>query len=52
MEKNITHAAQVPAGLAYGEKGVCLPESKECLVPPNSPVKYDLILKRVAVSPI
>lgn len=43
---------QVPAELAYGEKGVCLPDTKECLVPPNSPVKFDLILKRVAVSPI
>lgn len=42
----------VPAALAYGEKGVCLPDSKECIVPPNTPVKYDVILKRVAVSPI
>lgn len=25
---------------------------QECLVPPNSNVKYDVILKRVAVSPI
>ncbi len=41
----------VPAELAFGEKGVCT-EKGECLVPPNTNVKYDVILKRVAVSPI
>lgn len=41
----------VPAELAFGEKGVCT-ENGECLVPPNTNVKYDVTLKRVAVSPI
>ncbi|GAB5030541.1 peptidylprolyl isomerase [Nannochloropsis oceanica] len=41
----------VPAELAFGEKGVCT-DKGECLVPPNSNVKYDVTLKRVAVSPI
>ncbi|TFJ84406.1 hypothetical protein NSK_004391 [Nannochloropsis salina CCMP1776] len=41
----------VPADLAFGEKGVCT-EKGECLVPPNTNVKYNVILKRVAVSPI
>ena len=41
----------MPPELAYGSKGVCL-KDQECIVPPNSNVKYDVILKRVAVSPI
>jgi hypothetical protein len=43
--------ALVPAELAFGEKGVCT-DKGECLVPPNSNIKLDIILKRVAVSPI
>lgn len=41
----------VPAELAFGEKGVCT-DKGECLVPPNTNVKFDVTLKRVAVSPI
>jgi peptidylprolyl isomerase len=41
----------VPAKLAYGDRGVCLPE-KGCLVPPGETLEYDLTLKRVAISPI
>jgi FKBP-type peptidyl-prolyl cis-trans isomerase len=41
----------VPPKLAYGDRGVCLPE-KGCLVPPGETLEYDLTLKRVAISPI
>lgn len=41
----------VPANLAYGEKGVCLQSSKECLVPPNERLGYDITLLRVALPP-
>jgi FKBP-type peptidyl-prolyl cis-trans isomerase len=44
----------VPPSLAYGEEGVCVEgqQGTDCLIPPNSIVKYDVILKRVAISPI
>jgi hypothetical protein len=42
----------VPPELGFGAKGVCVPDKEECLVPPNEVLKYDVILKRVAVSPI
>lgn len=41
----------VPADLAYGEKGVCLQNSGECLVPPNERLGYDITLLRVALPP-
>ncbi|CAM9388427.1 unnamed protein product [Sphacelaria rigidula] len=40
----------VPASMAFGDKGICI-ESGECLVKPGQEVRYDLQLKRVAVSP-
>ncbi|CAM9316412.1 unnamed protein product [Chrysoparadoxa australica] len=41
----------VPPELAYGKKGVCLPDSDECLVPPNETLKFTLKLERTAISP-
>lgn len=38
--------ALIPAELAYGEKGVCL--ENECLVPPNTNLKYFIRLIRTA----
>ncbi|CAM9270051.1 unnamed protein product [Discosporangium mesarthrocarpum] len=40
----------VPAKLGYGSKGICL-ENGECLVKPDTDLRFDLQLKRVAVSP-
>ena len=39
--------ALVPAELAYGEKGVCT-EGGECLIKPNTNLKYFIRLNRVA----
>jgi len=43
--------ALIPAALAYGDKGVC-PEGSpgECLIPPNTNLKYFLRLVRTAVA--
>jgi peptidylprolyl isomerase len=41
----------VPARLAYGDRGVCIPD-KGCLVPPGETLEYDLTLNRVAISPL
>lgn len=41
----------IPSSLAYGEKGVCLPDKNECLVPPGERLGYDVTLQRVAVPP-
>lgn len=41
----------IPAKLAYGDKGVCLAESKECLVPPGETLGYSVTLLRVAIPP-
>lgn len=38
--------AFIPASLAYGNKGVCT-EDGECLVPPDSNLKYYIKLLRV-----
>ena len=38
----------IPSSLAYGDKGVCLPEG--CLVPPGETLRYYLKLKAVAPS--
>jgi FKBP-type peptidyl-prolyl cis-trans isomerase len=37
----------IPPQFAYGSKGVCLEEGKECIVPPNETLKYVLKLKSV-----
>jgi FKBP-type peptidyl-prolyl cis-trans isomerase len=39
----------IPSKYAYGEKGVCVAgqSGKECLVPPNTNLKYFIKLKRV-----
>ena len=46
----------VPPSMGYGERGVCLDKDdvnkEKCLIPPGSNLKYQLQLKRVAVSPI
>jgi len=42
--------ALIPAGLAYGKKGVCT-ENGECLIPPDSNLKYYIKMKKVAVMP-
>ncbi|GAB0490773.1 hypothetical protein MMPV_002011 [Pyropia vietnamensis] len=43
----------VPPALGYGDRGVCLNDSRdECLVPPNAVIEYDLTLRRVSPSPI
>jgi len=41
--------ALIPANLAYGSKGVCT-ENGECLVPPDTNLKYFLRLLRVTIS--
>ena len=41
----------IPPALAYGERGVCLPEKNECLIPPDETLGYDVTLQRVALSP-
>ena len=50
MREGGTRIIQVPAPLAYGEKGVCL-EGGECLVPPNEKLQFELTLERVALDP-
>jgi FKBP-type peptidyl-prolyl cis-trans isomerase len=42
--------ALIPSALAYGEKGVCT-EGGECLIPPNSNLKYYIKLKKTAILP-
>lgn len=41
----------VPPQLAYGDKGVCLAENKECLVPPGERLGFSVTLLRVAIPP-
>lgn len=41
----------VPAALAYGNKGVCLKDQNECLVPPGERLGFDVTLQRVAIPP-
>lgn len=41
----------VPPALAYGAKGVCLPQEAECLVQPDETLGYDITLQRVALPP-
>lgn len=42
----------VPPKLGYGDRGVCLEDRKDCLIPPNETLEYDITLRRVAVAPI
>ncbi|KAG8463693.1 hypothetical protein KFE25_003966 [Diacronema lutheri] len=42
--------ALIPAALAYGERGVCTADG-DCLIPPNTNLKYFLRLKKVAILP-
>lgn len=37
----------IPSKLAYGEKGICLPNNQGCIVPPNETLKYVLKLRNV-----
>ncbi len=37
----------IPADKAYGEKGVKKPGSEEYAIPPNSPLRFDVILVKV-----
>lgn len=41
--------AFIPAGSAYGDKGVCT-EGGECLIPPGTNLKYYIKLVRVAAA--
>eukprot|EP00617_Octactis_speculum_P008757 CAMPEP_0185771252 /NCGR_PEP_ID=MMETSP1174-20130828/63894_1 /TAXON_ID=35687 /ORGANISM="Dictyocha speculum, Strain CCMP1381" /LENGTH=197 /DNA_ID=CAMNT_0028457055 /DNA_START=33 /DNA_END=626 /DNA_ORIENTATION=+ len=41
--------AKIPSELAYGTKGVCTADG-ECLIPPNTDLKYFIRLKRVAAA--
>lgn len=54
MEQGSTRIIQVPAALAYGEKGVQV-ETKDgalqYLVPPNERLQYELTLIQVAIPP-
>jgi len=54
MEQGSTRVIQVPAALAYGDKGVQV-ETKEgtleYLVPPNERLQYELTLIQVAIPP-
>ncbi|KOO33995.1 fkbp-type peptidyl-prolyl cis-trans isomerase [Chrysochromulina tobinii] len=54
MEQGSTRIIQVPANLAYGEKGVKVETkdgSVEYLVPPNEKLQYELTLIQVALPP-
>lgn len=49
MEQGATRIIQVPANLAYGEKGIKVGE--EYLVPPNEKLQYELTLVQVSLPP-
>jgi len=54
MEQGSTRIIQVPANMAYGEKGVKLETkdgSAEYLVPPNERLQFELTLVQVALPP-
>lgn len=54
MKPGGTRVIQVPAPLAYGEKGVPLEQSDgslEYLVPPNERLQFEITLVQVAVPP-
>ena len=50
MREGGTRVIQVPASLAYGDKGVCF-ENGDCLVQPGERLQFELTLKRVAMPP-
>ena len=43
--------AIIPPELAFGDKGICIEESGDCLVKPKSTLVYDILLKTSAVPP-
>lgn len=43
--------AIIPPELAFGDKGICLESTGECLVKPKSTLVYDIYLKRSAIPP-
>jgi len=54
MEQGSTRVIQVPAALAYGEKGIKVETkdgSVEYLVPPNERLQYEITLVQVALPP-
>ena len=51
MREGGTRVLQVPANLAYGDKGVCFENGGECLVQPGERLQFELTLKRVAMPP-
>jgi FKBP-type peptidyl-prolyl cis-trans isomerase len=51
MEVGQKVQAIIPPKLAFGGKGICLEQSGECLVKPNSYLVYDIYLKRTAIPP-
>ena len=54
MKEGGTRVIQVPAELAYGERGVKVTlkdGSEEFLVPPNERLQYELTLVQVAIPP-
>ena len=54
MEQGSTRIIQVPARLAYGEKGVKIESGEgegEYLVPPNETLQFELTLVQVALPP-
>ena len=51
MKEGGTRVLQVPPELAYGDKGICLEATGECLVPPNEKLQFQITLERVALPP-
>ena len=44
--------AIIPPELAYGDKGVCLPDKpEECLVKPGETLVYDILLVKASIPP-
>jgi len=43
--------AIIPPELAFGDKGLCIEKTGECLIKPKSTLVYDILLKRAAIPP-
>ena len=43
--------AIIPPELAFGDKGLCIESTGECLIKPGSTLVYDIYLKRSAIPP-
>ena len=43
--------AIIPPSLAFGDKGICIESTGECLVKPKATLVYDIYLKRSAIPP-